>query len=43
MKRILMLILLGLFTFAGAASVGGCRAGAEIDPDDDAEIEVDVD
>ena len=41
MKRILLLILLGLFTFAGAANIGGCRA--EVDPDDDSELEVDVD
>jgi hypothetical protein len=41
MKRYLMLVLLGLFTFGAAITTVGCRA--EVDTDDDAELEIDRD
>jgi hypothetical protein len=40
MKRYLMLILLGLFTFGAAINTVGCRAEVDTD-DDDAELKVD--
>ena len=41
MKRYLMLVLLGLFTFGAALTTTGCRA--EVETDDKADLEVDVD
>ena len=41
MKRYLMLILLGLFTFGTAVTTVGCRA--EVKDDDDAELSIDRD
>jgi hypothetical protein len=41
MKRYLMLILLGLFTFGAAVTTTGCRA--EVEPEDDVDLKVDVD
>ena len=40
MKRYLMLVLLGLFTFGTAVTTIGCRAEVDAD-DDDAELNID--